>query len=258
MSSTIDGVRAKLNRTKKHLEVLHSEVLAHLKSCKQSIGVDLSDDETEMIVHFSVTPKPPPTIGVIVGECVHNLRSALDHIACQLWRNAGHRDCAGISFPLTTNPAAYAKVRDKLDGVIHKKALTLIDGLQPCAPSGIFQDPTYHPFAILKTLSNTDKHRTLNFAVTHSHNTMLQFMSDDGVVVSSLNIPASMKDDTYLKIVVPAGLVKPGMNVRVSGAGYIAFKERDGWGRKGIESVLSETLEFIEVIVVPRFEPFLG
>jgi hypothetical protein len=121
-------------------------------------------------------PDPPPRWGVVIGEIVHDLRSALDHLVWQMvlanngQPQAGRRGCPGHSFPVWTDgPAAGStfaavvtraktgKLRD-----VHPDHVAAVEyfqpylrNLQPGSP------PDEQPFAILDELWNRDKHRLL-------------------------------------------------------------------------------------------------
>ena len=101
------------------------------------------------------------------GDCLHNLRAALDHLAWELVIEAGNT-------PRTARPATQfpilTKRREKngevLPAVIHpgvsKAAEALVERLQPYNAGG---DPTQHPLAVLNQLENIDKHRRITFAI---------------------------------------------------------------------------------------------
>ena len=64
------------------------------------IGAYLDNDLTEFVlnvqprdrrlvlVEYHVIAEPDSRLGVIIGDYIHNVRSALDHLACRLVENA--------------------------------------------------------------------------------------------------------------------------------------------------------------------------
>ncbi len=117
-----------------------------------------------------VTKQPDPDLSILIGDFVHNMRSALDHIAVAIappsrWKNAG--------FPISmtdiweTNPDGTYVVDDgdarerfltqtkKMPG----GAIAIIKRLQPYTNPA--DDIPAHPIGVLSRLENADKHRNL-------------------------------------------------------------------------------------------------
>ena len=107
--------------------------------------------------------------GVILGDALHNLRSALDHLVAQLvLLNTGKLSTTVNAFPICDTGAGYWSVGKKgepskrdttLKGVsdAHK---ALIDEMQPYRtriPPGAI-----HSLSALRDLSNRDKHRLVH------------------------------------------------------------------------------------------------
>lgn len=92
-----DGIRAKLDRAREHLNVLDDLIGAYFKTHPYRIVGEEArrDGYWYFAVYLEVTTYPPDEIwGPIIGDTVHNLRSALDHIA---WRLA--LDAARVGTP---------------------------------------------------------------------------------------------------------------------------------------------------------------
>lgn len=107
---------------------------------------------------------------VIVGDIVHNLRSTLDHLTWQLacYHTGGNPlNPQRVQFPIEDKLAVFAK-RCKPDGWIGEIApahQTIIERYQPYhglnTPSQQFWTLYVHELALLRDLSNADKHRVL-------------------------------------------------------------------------------------------------
>ncbi len=96
---------------------------------------------------------------LMVGDTIHNLRSALDHLVCQLALLAGHSIdcCTKTHCPIGLDPDKFKKATRNLTTLINPKALALIEALQP-----------YHTTKPSKTtLWAIDKHRVLVVAAKH-------------------------------------------------------------------------------------------
>ena len=112
----------------------------------------------------------PIRLGVIVGDFIHNLRSALDHLVWQFVRREGNRPRRSNAFPIHTSQENFIqrvvcapKNRDPLQGIDPQgDAWTFIEGLQPYHGA----DPALHPLTILNSFWNSDKHRVVQTAMT--------------------------------------------------------------------------------------------
>jgi hypothetical protein len=93
----------------------------------------------------------------IIGECVHALRSALDHTAYLIVNRDGLVSEDRPAFPLLDNPKYWATTHpDKLPGV-SGEVLTLIERLQPYNEA-----PGWDALLNIHQLDIIDKHRRLN------------------------------------------------------------------------------------------------
>lgn len=102
--------------------------------------------------------------GVLIGEIIHNLRSALDHT---IWASA-KKPTDETQFPIFTRRCDWEKKADKMIATVPKNVLALIEKTQPYnSPEGT--DPRQHLLAVLNRLSNYDKHRLLHTAALSVH-----------------------------------------------------------------------------------------
>jgi hypothetical protein len=72
-----------------------------------------------------MVPEPSLLISMVIGDYVHNVRSALDH----LWKRLG----AGGNFPMFQDAHEWSKKRDKKLVGVHSEAHAIIDSVQPCS-----------------------------------------------------------------------------------------------------------------------------
>ncbi len=76
---------AKLNRAKKHLNDLHISIDRYKGSNPYTSRVEEHPERNEAEIKLSVNVNPPlEEWALIIGDASHNLRSALDHLACTL------------------------------------------------------------------------------------------------------------------------------------------------------------------------------
>src|SRR5690349_1920178 len=103
----LSEIRLKVERAIKHIDDLAAVCKAFINSTPYTL-----DRETEPktgYYHFSVTnvQAPPPDVGLIAGDAIHNLRSALDHLACQLVLANGNVPSRQTCFPIFDSESKY-------------------------------------------------------------------------------------------------------------------------------------------------------
>jgi hypothetical protein len=122
-------------------------------------------DQTTRTYHATarVNEEPPSGLALIVGDVLHNMRSALDHA---VWRAADEEKRGKwTAFPIALKSREWKKSR-ALEGV-PSDLVRRARALQPFVEMP--GDPKRHPLAILAKLSNIDKHRTLHtFALSRT------------------------------------------------------------------------------------------
>ena len=103
----------------------------------------------------------PLRFSVTAGEVLYHLRSSLDHLACDLIRPNGGCVTPQSQFPIftfkPTKRKGMARYRDQVSGIAAEPA-AMIEALQPYHRG---EDGSAHFLAVLKSLSNFDKHNSL-------------------------------------------------------------------------------------------------
>jgi len=172
---SFSGCWAKVNRAKQHRDALEgyiSETFS-VKSNLPTLGAKFDTESGEHIVYINrITDLGPffDNVAVFVGDVVHNLRCALDHLAFQL--ALYHRDGSltpqqerAVQFPISDSEEKFRKKRDRYLGYIAPEHRTIIEGLQPyhglAGRPDSWSGPYIHQLALLRNLSDTDKHRML-------------------------------------------------------------------------------------------------
>lgn len=101
----ITGVRLKLSRGLEHLMALDDAIATYLDGDPVKIIREIdSRHPGRVVLSLALKIEPPKTLSAVIGDCVHNLRTALDHLAWQLVvANGGvpREGEAELSFPLS-------------------------------------------------------------------------------------------------------------------------------------------------------------
>ncbi len=152
----------RLKRAEYHVQSLEAEVARWLETRPYHVTVEVEDDIGEKVVKLKVLEQPPDELGLIAGDCLHNLRSALDNLAFELAMahigEALSESMAGDSgFPIfRSNPPQSVKKLKRMIRGVHPDAQTIIESLQPYHSGRAYWS---EPLWVLRELSNSDKHR---------------------------------------------------------------------------------------------------
>jgi hypothetical protein len=166
--SPLNDIGWKISRAQEHLNAVSEALDAFYSSDFYIVRVE-SNTHGRYIHRVVSVVAAPPSIGILIGEAAHQMRSVLDHLMWQLaGKPADEKEAAKVQFPIFTGRAQFYGWRKKTGGKyrgfdymmpgVHPRVKTLVEGLQP-----------YHyrkrPKTILlrqlQVISNWDKHRAL-------------------------------------------------------------------------------------------------
>lgn len=161
----------KLAWAKKHIEALDGELDAFFDKKPVAARVEIDRKGQRILIYGELKAPKPPHWPLMIGDAVHNLRSALDHV---VWafstRNMAVKrlqELKRIQFPICTEFGDYwdAKKGQRVRRMafVDDTARTRIDGMQPYHGGNRAGD---HPLAHLNALSNEDKHHQLIITAT--------------------------------------------------------------------------------------------
>ena len=162
----LEDIGVKLDRAKEHLGTLNTEIDRFATEKPYAFHAVTYEGSNE-IYDVVWLRNPPPRWSAIVGDCVHNLRSALDHIVWTLSGGDGQAP-AHAEFPIFIDEEKYLK-RTKEGDPVRGSGLWKIQGVRKGRPVFYrlqpFQGPDdriSHPLWILHELDRVDKHRRLH------------------------------------------------------------------------------------------------
>ncbi len=167
----LTGVREKVIRARQHLKTFNAQVAAWQRTSPHGIRRQYEDHIPEKSGRPGLTWRawvnnpPPVRLSIIAGDVIHNLRSALDHLAWALvLENGGEPNDEGrpkTQFVIRTKPrikyGTQPLVIATKSGSISPAAQCIIEAVQP-------HDRPEKPLYALLAMSNIDKHRTLLIA----------------------------------------------------------------------------------------------
>ena len=170
-ASQLDGVRVKLRRAWNQIDGIKAELSAFVKSDVYVPKIEFNTDTHWLTISVHVKKNPPLMWGVQIGEIIHNLRSALDHIVWELFMLDNLRQPARgtrLQFPIFETMAGFdGRGRSQFLLGIGPNAVGLIRSQQPFPEcDGGTGEGKKSPLWHLKELSDADKHRTLHLTGT--------------------------------------------------------------------------------------------
>ena len=153
MSHPLDSAYLKLVRAVEHLEQTEAETQRFVDSNPYVPIIDYNFESLEHTLRVRVLGEPPMHLGLLAGDTIHNLRSALDHLVYQL--AALDPDVprgSKTQYPIFDEPEKFdAMPTYYLEGVPDRYR-ALLRVAQP-------YNPRYALLGPLARLDNRDKHR---------------------------------------------------------------------------------------------------
>lgn len=251
MSAPPDPLRAswrlKIARAKKHFDELQNEIRIYSERRPYEVRWERQREgkDRKWLWVLRFTERPGSDFGIIIGDIIHNLRSALDHLAVALappdrQSQAGfpivREDiwaCDAAGRYLSKNDDARQRFEQAVRGM-PDEAITIIKQLQPhadwpgdpsafrlwlCYPDGeqkVFADrPEIHDLDILSRFDNADKHRGLIDPVAGIKQAVLTYPDTTGRYVQRAIGPVNDGAIISRVIIAPKDFGKPHPKVYV-------------------------------------------
>jgi len=175
---SLDDSWEKLRWAKRHFEILRGQIEPFEQRDRHTLSVDVDANEGTYTFHVDGLEAADPDWGLLIGDCVHNARSALDHFMVQLYARVARidpREVTSIQFPIYDTPDRFRSSSSVVEARKHQKIsgyITRLEELQPynrLNPSiWLIHDPLKMPppvgmyLAELSRLDNVDKHRIVH------------------------------------------------------------------------------------------------
>ena len=216
-----EGVRLKLARARNHLETLRD---AYKFFCDQNpytvslqyedrqqpvrIQEDSGEERTETrtqefaVFRFHVRENPPLIWSVIIGDCLQNARSALEHLAWQLAypEYGGKGPNIWTSFPIYAKRREYRKMKEGQRSKVQQMAEPVQEVIESVQPYRLGNDAQLDPLWILNELARVDRHQVLHVVVATIVGQQV-FSAVPGTPGGGPQIgPAVIDDDLYERI----------------------------------------------------------
>ncbi len=159
MWEALDGCRLKIEATTRHMQRLQEAINGFFEENLEVAPIvgEANANGTQYLFRVkSVIDYPARKWGVILGDAVHNLRSALDQLVWTFARDGNDRTAFPICLTerdwIVDAPARYWSCPPGF--------VRMLNDVQPYH-RGDVNEARKHPLWILNALSNLDKHRTI-------------------------------------------------------------------------------------------------
>lgn len=247
------GVVAKLRRSDVHLVSLYRKVEAYVDSAPYGLVAQRDSDGNGLFV-FRVTREPPLEFATLVGDILHNIRSALDYIAHELIKRNGFPTTTRTQYPICGTVSDFdneAIGQNRLGG-ISLQGYRIIDALQPHQMRSPYTF-AHHGLWHLHKLSNLDKHHALTLSA-FSTQCQWRYMTRDGTLLGEDVRKAVMYDGTVIGL-MPRNLIDQKAKIEAKITGQVSFRDAPVKDREVI-GVLQSIREFVGKFILPAVEPF--
>lgn len=256
---------AKLNRAREHFNDLYSAVKGFAQEySKGSVRFQREDETGDGVLEFPPA-EPDERVSWMLGDCVQNLRSALDHAVHELARLRKGDAWSGLGqseFPIYVQPEAYGKHgRAKIRG-IPEPLRAYIERLQfynrGQEPDATVLDPLREDLYLLNDLSRLDKHRRLHLsrvAVKGANLTILPTGS------TAMSIALTSEPQTPILHAARSEAIRigdlhgePEVDVHVGARMTVAFKDGPAIGL-GVVGIMRRIDSVVETVLAQLSEP---
>jgi hypothetical protein len=165
------GVELRLARARMHAQALGTSV-ANWQSHPLSAHGEISEDRRSyklVLDDFAVVP-PIELWRMLIGDCVPNLRSALDNLCYSAaWLKCDPpADPKSIQFPIFATRKGYRGNATRTLRQLPEAAACLLEHFQPFQKA-VADEIQRHSLLVLRHLSNQDKHRIPQVALLRAH-----------------------------------------------------------------------------------------
>jgi hypothetical protein len=247
--------RLKLHRAEEYFRAI-GDLIGYPAGRQPCPVTEVVNADGEFEYSISIPGEPDPMIAIVAGDCLFNIRSALDHLLCALIPG---EDKGRAQFPIfTSDPlsvdlatgrwrdtGARNRWRSQVKGV-PDGPLAVITELQPYKQAGNdTENAQHHSFAVLQSLQNADKHRQLVF-----HRPGLKHAVVRVPGAQDLCIVPSLYDGARIFA------MDCKMDVELEGVISVPFSVGDGVGYE-YPLMFNLLLDFIANEVLPALEPFV-
>lgn len=208
----VSSATLKLARAYEHLDSIDAEVRDFLETDPYVVAFEADLETGERLVRAASVDAPPIRLSLMIGDALHNLRSALDHLVWE--RSAPEKRGRRSGFPILRRPpkgefAAIPKVKG-----LRPADRAIVQRLQPYNA----RDPEQirdEPLLVLHNLNVTDKHKALHLTGLSMEEATIRPVAPGAKIRHSETFPGTFEQGAVLaRVVVTPPEAEVDMNFR--------------------------------------------
>ncbi|MCE0722803.1 hypothetical protein [Legionella resiliens] len=210
MPNLLNPIETRLIRVDNQINELSKKISDWKTNDPPRVKCELNESRLgfKLILEEFKEPNVLQNLGLLVGECVHNLRSILDNLAFSLAKLKmdppinPHK----IFFPIYDIEELFKKKKNELGRQFSTEVINKFELIQPFHRNNpsVEGSPEIDPLILLQWISNNDKHRIPSISLLmpqeFQHSPSVEFYSDED---AALNVPPV--------VIHHAGFLEPGV-----------------------------------------------
>jgi hypothetical protein len=196
MTASLSGVHLKLKRAKVHLDALNARLDDADRGRLYGLVCEPDTQPGQYVVKVKKAASDEDW-PLLLGDFIHNLRTALDYLVWQLVKANGETPDRSNEFGIFLDPAIFDGTPGDQDFKgVHPEARAVIRSVQPFSPSDKWQTGRLHPLFLLRELEIVDKHRLIHTITLAPEETILTFREPlDDAQVEMFNLSGRVLED---------------------------------------------------------------
>lgn len=241
VSDPFESSRRKIARAKNHLAEVKREIVGFLERCRcEPFAEPHPDKPNHFVCKMHLTEKLPEGISEAVGDCVNNLREALDHAMYALAVAAGCPKPRNAYFPFSGSSDDFERNLKGRCADVPKEIYPLLRSFEP------YKGGSEALYA-LNSVCIANKHKLVYAMGGATLSAGLKVSSTGGFV--SMPYPAPLwntdKNEMELATIGPGATLDGHFDF----AKYVAFGEIEGVERREAIAVLGHFVDMVETII---------
>ncbi len=268
MAGDLTGVKRKIERAHHHLAELRESLEDALDASGERFSSEFDPQTGQQVYRAHGLPKIGPQWSLMVGDVLHNLRSALDHLAWQLVILDGGEPGVQTQFPVRETP--FNKSGDLTATQLNPPVndARILDALEASQPyRGADGSPAQvdrNPLWLLHRLNIIDKHRLLLVVVCALNSHEMWWGGDSDMPVPSIKVSLAPVDEDSPVAWFGWGDAKPPVGFDPHLSLTVSFHEPAIVGKLRMQPIklvdlLDSLCKWVEwEIVMPHFEPLFA
>jgi len=185
-SDLFSSARSKVKWADQHITSVHDTIVEFLRSGSYKVSIR-DEPSTQSRFYEIVQIHPlPESIPFLIGDAIHCLRTALDHVMYEIVERANRVPSQGLIFPIKdTRSEVVGEIKGEIQAAAGSDMVSLIvDGIQP--HRGGHRNGNY--LWMLHRLDCVDKHRKLLTAVEDIGFHHIEAVDEQGTTYTGLTL----------------------------------------------------------------------